>query len=642
LETLWGDPLGPKFNGSFDQKSTGYDAMQSVASMAGAKVVNNGQLLNVVPDRVQQVRHALFTTANIVRDSLQIIYTFDAVGDFTGNVLEYRDPDSFEARYVYAPERTNNPEAFTLFGCTDETYAQEMANYLWNVKTTRRKAIKFDTELEGLIPSFGQRIGISHTMPDWGQSGVFVESIDALTWIVDQPLDWDENETNVIVIRTDTGLPTSPYTVTKGANPNIVVFSEVPTISNQDGREPTSYVFGVGEEIITDAIVTKISPAGENIVTIEAQVYDERIYEDAPWQMKPAPAPRGDLYVGGNEWEGYDYQRPLIGDGGLDDGIWVINPIGYYQAYVSHDFGANWEIFRFTSTNDPNNLYHGFTKLGVNNEGKRELIIAEYENGNRDFRAKYAVYDGPGSLDLTWTQITSNIFAYQHGFAARLSNAIYYADGNNNGDDNFHRVDQFPDNTTKTVGATQIPNTSTTSGFHVHDLGNDFIYVFGNQGGPVDSYAVVDALSLTSSGATQVDVLYRGTTSASDGTKIFSSGHVADGAITGPLVRVQELTIFGLGTENNITFPEDVEWARVHYENQMFIVTARSLADTSKIYYHFGVSGTANSDNYITTTYSTTSDIRELRYLASGSWLFAYLGDVGGTPNTYVLSEVTL
>lgn len=286
LETFWADPLGPKFSGAYDTKSTGFDSMQAAASFAGAKVVSDGQLTNVVPDRVQQVRHAMFTTANIVRNSLEIIYSFDTDGDFTGNVVEYRDPETFDAKYVYSPEQTASPEAFTLFGCTDEDYAQEMANYLWNVKSFRRKAVKFSTELEGLIPKFGQRIAISHTMPDWGQSGVFVDMIDALTWIVDQPLDWTED--NVIIIRDPQGLPSAPYTVTQGLNRNIVVFTEVPAITNQQGQEPTSYAFGTATNIITDWIVTKVSPKGDNIVQIEGQIYNEEVYVDAPWQMAPS------------------------------------------------------------------------------------------------------------------------------------------------------------------------------------------------------------------------------------------------------------------------------------------------------------------------------------------------------------------
>ena len=400
LETYWGDPLGPKFNGSFDQRSTGFDGMQSVASMAGSRVVNNGALTNVVPERRQTVRTALFTTANIIRDSLSIIYTFDALGDFKGNKVEFRDPVTFDARYVYAPEQTDNPESFTLFGSTDETYTQEMANYLWNVKQHRRKLVRFQTELEGLIPSFGQRIGVSHTMPDWGQSGVFVQMIDALTWMVDQPLNWSEG--NVIILRDDVGLPSSPYTVTQGINPNIVVFTEIPTIYDQQGREPTSYAFGTAINVISDFVVSKITPKGENIIEIEAQNYSEEIYEDAPWQMDelvckvyacdsyvnalsglvdrlwlleddPAPAFIVDVLAGseldavvraGSPVPTSTILQDVCGSGGsmrvADGGYVSLNPIGYSTS-LSNGFGA------FFRTADAQSLNAMFAEIGTAN-----------------------------------------------------------------------------------------------------------------------------------------------------------------------------------------------------------------------------------------------------------------------------------
>jgi hypothetical protein len=211
-------------------------------------------------------------------------YTFNSLGDFTGNRVEFRDPLTFDAVYKYSGGTpTANPENFTLFGCTDADYAQEFADYLWAVKSLRRKQVKFTTEMEGLLPSFGQRIAVSSPMPDWGQSGVFVDSIDALTWIVDQPLDWVGS--NVIIIRSDTGIPSSPYAVTQGINPNIVVFAEVPPIVNQQGQEPTNYAFGTSTDNVADFIITKISPKDSGLVEIEAQVYNEEIYCAGPWQM---------------------------------------------------------------------------------------------------------------------------------------------------------------------------------------------------------------------------------------------------------------------------------------------------------------------------------------------------------------------
>jgi hypothetical protein len=173
-----------------------------------------------------------------------------------------------------------------LFGCTDATYAYQYATYLWNVKTKRRKVATINTELDGLIPRFGDRIGLTHSMLDMGQSGVFVKQIDTNTWMVDQDLNWERD--NVIVLRDERGVPTDSIPVTQGAHPQYVVFSAPLPLTPSDGyaREPTSYAFGRTYNVVRDFIVSRIAPKGDNVVEVEGQVYDDTIYDGAPPHMR--------------------------------------------------------------------------------------------------------------------------------------------------------------------------------------------------------------------------------------------------------------------------------------------------------------------------------------------------------------------
>ena len=52
-----------------------------------------------------------------------------------------------------------------------------------------------------------------------------------------------------------------------------------------DGLEPTHYAFGPVDDFITDWIVEKITPQGGNLVQVQAQKYDDKIFEgiDAPY-----------------------------------------------------------------------------------------------------------------------------------------------------------------------------------------------------------------------------------------------------------------------------------------------------------------------------------------------------------------------
>lgn len=286
LETEWDGVNGPRFNGSFDQRGTGWDAMQNVVSMAGAKVVQNNALVTVVQDKVQAVRTALFNSANIVKDTLEISYTFDTDGEFDGVEVEYRDPDTFDAKFVIYPTYAEQAEKFTLFGCTDADYAAEFARYLWNVRANRRRIVKFQTEMEGLIPRFGDRIGVSHPMPDWGESGVIVERIGALTYRVDRDLSWRKTDNNVI-LRYDDGSPTDPLPVTMGDHRDIIVFDSAPPliIYGPSHRDPTVYSFGRSYNMVQDFIISRITPQAENVIMIEGQHYDEAVYTGAPAHM---------------------------------------------------------------------------------------------------------------------------------------------------------------------------------------------------------------------------------------------------------------------------------------------------------------------------------------------------------------------
>ena len=276
---------GPYVNGSFDTKGTGFEAMQNVASLTASRIVQDGGLTTIVPDQVQAVRAALFSSANIVKDSLQIEYSFETSGGYDGVQIEYRDPTTFQVKYVTRPEAAETPDTYTLFGCTDDAYAASYARYLYNVLRLRRKLVTFQTELEGLIPRFGERIGVSSPFASWGQSGVIVEIIDTLTFRVDQMLDWSTN--NVMLLRSQTGTSSTQYAVTKGATDDIVVFAELPDVDVYlaDTQEPTNYIFGVDSKLIRDFIISKISPKGERIVEIQGQTYNEAIYIGGPQNM---------------------------------------------------------------------------------------------------------------------------------------------------------------------------------------------------------------------------------------------------------------------------------------------------------------------------------------------------------------------
>ena len=289
LAIRWAGEDGPKFNGSFDQRGTGFNAMNDVISMAGGKIVQYGGLTSVAMDEQQPVRTALFTGGNIAKDSMQIEYSFDTTSDYDGVQIEYRNPDTFQPAFITYPPKAAMPDTFVLFGCTDPVYAEQYATYLYRVRRTRRKQVTFTTELEGLVPQIGARFAVAHPLPSWGHSGVVVDVIDTTTFRLDAYLDWSGGA-KVMMLRSPTGTPSTIYTVTRGTADNIVVFGEVPDVEVNDAelQEPTTYTFGDDGEIVSDFILTKIAPQDQTRVQVQGQTYTAFIYELAPPHMRPA------------------------------------------------------------------------------------------------------------------------------------------------------------------------------------------------------------------------------------------------------------------------------------------------------------------------------------------------------------------
>ena len=406
---------GPSFNGSFDTRSTGMESMNAVMSMAGAKVIQVGGLTTIAQEQAQPVRTAMFTSANMVRDSLKIEYGFDTDNDYDGVTVEYRDPVSWQPAFVTQPEDAEYPDTYTLFGCTDKFYAQKYARYMRNVKRLRRKKVTFSTELDGIIPRVGDRFAVASPMPNWATSGVVTDVIDAVTIRVDRMLPWSETEDNYMMLRSDVGRPSSSYVVTKGADDTEVVFGEVPdvTINDAQGMEPTSYVFGTQDNMVRDFVLSKITPQGDTIVQIEGQTYTAAIYDGAPPQMGNPKQPC-EFTIPTDPIDSVSLYRPTLGGANTMSQFELFNRIGAHcianfrdeVVSQSFDYGETW-------THDGGFPSEGQPTTWVPNDG---TFYATIRNGN------LSSYIGFLELDGTTWNVGFNLFNGEYdGQAARIT-----------------------------------------------------------------------------------------------------------------------------------------------------------------------------------------------------------------------------
>jgi hypothetical protein len=190
LHQIW-MARGDEFNGRFDSTMTVWEVLTKIAAAGRAKPYMQGGVVRFVRDGLQTDPVALFSMRNIIKGSFNLDYLLPT----------NETADSIEATYwdklVWAPRKvlatlpgstTNKPAKIDLFGVTDREQAYREAIYQAASNRYRRKIIRFQTEMEGFIPSLGDLIAIQHDMPAWGQHAEVVSTEQA-----ENLLKWSED-----------------------------------------------------------------------------------------------------------------------------------------------------------------------------------------------------------------------------------------------------------------------------------------------------------------------------------------------------------------------------------------------------------------------------------------------------------------
>lgn len=270
LDQVWAS-RGDQFDGVFDQQVTVWEALTRVARCGRAVPFLQGGIVRLVRDEARLLPVALFSPRNIVKNSLKIQYvmpgeeTADAV---TVEFFSSRTWKPDEVTVSLAGSSSTNPAKLRLFGCTTEAHAVREGLYLAAANRYRRRIITLRTELEGLIPTYGDLIAIAHDMPSWGAGGEIVAwDADTKTAKLSEPIAFVDGQEHVMALRRRDGGVSGPHAVTPGSDAQQVVFADRPDISIETGlsAERTHFAFGVAEQWSLLARVIAVRPRGEQV-----------------------------------------------------------------------------------------------------------------------------------------------------------------------------------------------------------------------------------------------------------------------------------------------------------------------------------------------------------------------------------------
>ena len=280
LDQTWAT-RGDTFNGVFDSKLTVYDALSRVCKVGRSVPYIQGGIVRFVRDEPKTIPVALFGPRNIVKNSLSIQYIMPSEDTADSVCVQYfsdRTWKNSEITGTFAGSSSDKTATVELFGCTDKNQALREAVYMALANRYRRRIVSFSTELEGLIPSYGDLISITHDMPHWGTGGE-VMSVNGRTLTLSEPVEFTEGQNHYLALRTQTGELAGPYRVTAGSLPNEVILQQTPSIEIETGTnsERTHFAFGTQDKWGTLARVTGIKPRSGK-VEITAAVEDARVH----------------------------------------------------------------------------------------------------------------------------------------------------------------------------------------------------------------------------------------------------------------------------------------------------------------------------------------------------------------------------
>jgi predicted phage tail protein len=290
LDAVW-QGRGDSFDAVFDSSTTVWDAFTRIARCGRALPIQQGGVVRIIRDAPQVLPVAMFGPRNIVKGSFKIKYVMP--GDDTADAVtvEYFSSRTWKPDEVttkLADSRGDNPAKVNLFGCTAKDHALREGLYIAANNRYRRRMITFRTELEGMIPTYGDLIAVTHDMPRWGQGGEVIDwraTSSRPPWTgtvltLSEPPVWTEGASHYIALRRRDGGLAGPFRVEPMTGmPMLVRLTEPLSVTPYTGgsEERTYFSFGPGKAWAQSARVLAIRPRAEQ-VEITAVAEDDRVH----------------------------------------------------------------------------------------------------------------------------------------------------------------------------------------------------------------------------------------------------------------------------------------------------------------------------------------------------------------------------
>lgn len=356
------DARGDAFNYRFTAQTTLLEAIDTCLRPMLTTAVYLWDRLSAVRDEPRSFPALMLTDFEILRGSLEIVYTLKDTQTSDGVILQYIDEDTWKSAEVTSrvPGVTlQQPTRITQSGNTNRRQATDVARYHAAVNNYRRKTLTCQIEGEGRIVRRGKLVTVQSELPQsWGQA-LRVDSVGGGgTITTSAPADWSASGTHYVRIRRQDGLPFGPVACVRGAGDSQIVLdlSDRQRVEAQQGlnwmdavargplQEPASIELGVGMPMAFQGLVNSVTRGDqENTFKLELVVDAPEVHgRSGAVDPLPTPSPLV-LPTGPALLTGISARLEQTDAVIMLYASWNPDPVSVtYTAQVSFDAGATW------------------------------------------------------------------------------------------------------------------------------------------------------------------------------------------------------------------------------------------------------------------------------------------------------------
>lgn len=276
LAGVW-QSRGDYCDGLFIDETTVFEALNKVAEVGRTKPIYYAGVIDFVRNEPKLLTQSyMFTPNNMLKDTFSVQYVYPKASDADYITVEYTDATSWETKRVdcYIDEgQRNRALTIQMPFITSRQQAWREGIHRVAMNRVQREFPNFSTEMEGVLPKYGDKLLLSHDVPEWSQSGYLV-GVNGSIIETSEYLDWVDGANHVMLIRGRDGRVQGSYVVSKVDDTHARI-DGTPYLSSGDGDEPTHYVFGTVENVGLPAIMLSATPDQDQRVAITCVNYSD-------------------------------------------------------------------------------------------------------------------------------------------------------------------------------------------------------------------------------------------------------------------------------------------------------------------------------------------------------------------------------